>query len=945
MVHCNSGHFSVPFLKINLMRISVDQRIIRKFFSLLLMMVCIVFLQTAAQSQSRMVIIHPDLLEAPLRYPHLNISHPVQHPRLAVVLSGGGARGVAAIGVLRALERAKIPIDLIVGTSMGSVIGGLYAMGYSTEQLQQLIDTTNWEDLLSYTDEARRRDMFLDQKIARDKSVLVLRFEGLTPVIPEAFSTGQRLTNFLNTLTLQALYKPESNFDDFRIPFRAVATDLVSGKRIVLDRGDVTEALRASLSVPLLFSSIPRDSLQLLDGGLVDNLPVDVALAHRADIVIAVDMVSPLRPKDQLNAPWEIADQITTIMMQEATRAARTKANIVLDPKIGDHLSSDFTGLDSLITAGERAADESIPLVMKFIKEYTLKEYQADSAERYTYPRFSWTSDLPLSYKDTLRFYENRGWVSKRDLQILVNDLYTEGDYAIVEGIVRQAGDSSALQISLSPNPLVRGSTMTGNHIFSSDTLTSFFRPMVGYCLNAKRITAASEQLLAMYRKSGYPLARIFDTQFDSTSGCVNIVLDEGVVSRTDIQGTKKTRDWVLRRELPWHENDLLTLAKISQGMANLYGTELFEQMHFSVHHEGDSSQWNVTTIHAHERNTELIRFGLRVDDERDIQPSIDVRDENLFGAGAEIGLFVGGGTRNQSYVGELKATRIFNSYLTFNFKGYSIVRNVNYYTDGLTNDSHSFERNRVGEYRERRNGGLMSFGAQLERLGSVTVEGRLEQINVDNIFNEPIVNQKYNISSIRFGTNVDTQDKIPYPTDGVIINFSYESALVKFVNAIGFTKMFFSYDTYRTMHKGHVIHPRFMFGFADETLPISEQFSLGGQQNFFGFREDNARGRQLFIASLEYQYKMPFELFFDTYFKARYDFGSVWTKTEEMRLVDFKHGIGITIGLDTPIGPAEISLGRGFSVNKLFSNHPLSFGPFIGYFSVGFPVYGVVRN
>ncbi len=901
----------------------------------------LIYAQSTAHSHVHITIIRPELSESELRSPRLFPYRSVQHPHIAVVLSGGGARGVASIGVLRVLERNDIPIDLIVGTSMGSVIGGLYAMGYSPDQLQQMIDTTNWEDLLSYTDEARRRDMFLDQKLARDKSVLVLRFEGLTPVIPEAFSTGQRLTNYLNILTLQALYKPEPSFDDLRVPFRAVTTDLVAGKRIVLDRGDMTEALRASLSVPLLFSSVPRDSMQLLDGGLVDNLPVDVAIAYHADIIVAVDMVSPLRPKSKLNAPWEIADQITTIMMQEATKLARAKANIVIAPKLNDHLSSDFTDLDSLIVAGEIAAEQSLPLFKKLMRECTLKKYQTDSTIRYEHPQFSWTSEMPSEYQDSLHMYEKRGWVMKTDLQVLVNDMYETGDYAAVEEVVEQQKDSAVIKIILSPTPVLRNANIFGNSVFPIDTLLSLFRPLYGQHLNAKRMTFAFEHLLAKYRTSGFSLARILHVLFDTTSNSLNIIIDEGVVSRTDIQGTTKTRDWVLRRELPWHENDLMTLSKISQGMTNLYGTSLFEQMHISVHHEGDSSQWNIATIHARERNTELIRFGLRVDNERNIQPSIDIRDENLFGAGAEIGLLIGGGTRNQSYVAEMKATRLFNTYLTFNLKGYSIVRDINVYDDGPANNSSRFERDRVGEYEERRNGGLMSFGTQLERLGSVTVEGRLEKINVYNIFNSTITNQEYNISSIRFGTSVDTQDKFPYPTDGIVLDFSYESALMKLIDALGFTKMYFSYDTYNMFHKGHVIHPRFRIGVADETLPISEQFSLGGQQDFFGFREDNFRGRQLLSASLEYQYRLPFNLFFDTYFKARYDFGSVWAKTVEMRLKDFKHGIGVTIGLDTPIGPAEFSLGRSF----YFLNSSVIFGPFAAYFSIGYPIFGVVRN
>ena len=131
----------------------------------------------------------------------------------------------------------------------------------------------------------------------------------------------------------------------------------------------------------------------------------------------------------------------------------------------------------------------------------------------------------------------------------------------------------------------------------------------------------------------------------------------------------------------------------------------------------------------------------------------------------------------------------------------------------------------------------------------------------------------------------------------------------------------------------------------ADDALPLSEQFSLGGQQSFFGFREDDARGRQMLVAGLEYQDRLPFSLFFDTYFKARYDFGSVWQRIEAMRLEDFKHAVGLTLGFDTPIGPAEFSIGRSFYLRKDLLSRPVSLGPFAAYFSIGYPIAGVVRN
>jgi NTE family protein len=155
-------------------------------------------------------------------------------PKIGLVLSGGGMRGVAHVGVLKALEESHIPIDLIVGSSIGSLVGGLYASGYSTDQLQTLVDTTNWVDVLSFADEADRTTLFVGQKQTADKNLITIRFDGLTPVIPSSLSSGQRLTNFINQVALQGIYHPNQSFDDLKIPFRAVATDLVTGKRVVL---------------------------------------------------------------------------------------------------------------------------------------------------------------------------------------------------------------------------------------------------------------------------------------------------------------------------------------------------------------------------------------------------------------------------------------------------------------------------------------------------------------------------------------------------------------------------------------------------------------------------------------------------------------------------------------------------------------------------------------
>jgi NTE family protein len=198
---------------------------------------------------------------------------------------------------------------------------------------------------------------------------------------------------------------------------------------------------------------------------------------------------------------------------------------------------------------------------------------------------------------------------------------------------------------------------------------------------------------------------------------------------------------------------------------------------------------------------------------------------------------------------------------------------------------------------------------------------------------------ESFRFASVKFGTNLDTQDRFPFPREGVAIHFFYESAFVKVKSNVGFTKIFFDYENYRTYFGRHTLRPRILFGFADETLPITEQFSLGGQNSFFGLREDDSRGRQFIVASLEYRFHSPWKIFFDTYVKARYDFGSLWAVPEAIRLADLRHGLGLSLAFDTPIGPAEFSVGSSFYFRKDLLEHPLSVGPVLFYFSIGYPL------
>ena len=181
---------------------------------------------------------------------------------------------------------------------------------------------------------------------------MTLRLDGLSPIIPTAINTGHRLSNYLNLLTLQAPVHVENNFDDFRIKYRAVCTDLVTGEAVVLDKGSLSQAMRASSSVSFFLSPVKMDSMILVDGGLVANIPVKIAREMGADIVIAVNTTSELHSKEELDLPWIIADQIISIPMKMLNEDQLSEADFVVTPQDPTRSPTDFTNIDSLILKG-----------------------------------------------------------------------------------------------------------------------------------------------------------------------------------------------------------------------------------------------------------------------------------------------------------------------------------------------------------------------------------------------------------------------------------------------------------------------------------------------------------------------------------------------------------------------------------------------------------------
>ncbi len=282
-------------------------------------------------------------------------------PKIGVVLSGGGARGAAHIGALKALEEMRIPIDYLSGTSMGSIIGGLYASGMTTMEIETVVTRVDWNSTLQ--DEIPRSDRSFRRK-TDDKSYLVKSKPGLSDdlkiKLPAGLQQGQNIDLFLKDLVMPT--RQIADFNDFRIPFRAVATDIVTGNAVILASGDLAMAMRASMNIPAFFAPVEIDGKLLVDGGVSNNLPIDVVRGMGADIVIAIDISTPLLQRKDLNSTLDITEQLTGILTRnntEAQIATLGSKDVLILPDLGTITTSSFDRTGEAIPLGKVAVEQN----------------------------------------------------------------------------------------------------------------------------------------------------------------------------------------------------------------------------------------------------------------------------------------------------------------------------------------------------------------------------------------------------------------------------------------------------------------------------------------------------------------------------------------------------------------------------------------------------------
>ncbi|WP_209319714.1 patatin-like phospholipase family protein [Ancylomarina longa] len=293
-----------------------------------------------------------------------------KRPKIGLVLSGGGAKGFAHIGVLKVIDELGIPIDYIAGTSMGSIIGGFYSMGYSAAEIEKIVLGQDWDHLLS--DYVSRRHIPINEKEDAERYILSFPIKPKGIDLPRGIVVGQNIINLFENLSLE--YHNQNNFKKLPIPFVCIATDLETGNAVVLDKGYLPLALRASMAIPTVFAPVEIDGKLLADGGMINNFPVKEVKAMGADIVIGVDVQSGPKSKKELNSFLDILNQTISLMAIKEFKNNIDFVDVYIKPEMGVYTVGSFNDADSLIHRGEEKAKEFIPRLKELKDKYHLKK-------------------------------------------------------------------------------------------------------------------------------------------------------------------------------------------------------------------------------------------------------------------------------------------------------------------------------------------------------------------------------------------------------------------------------------------------------------------------------------------------------------------------------------------------------------------------------------------
>ncbi len=852
-------------------------------------------------------------------------------PKISVVLSGGGARGFTHIGVLDAIEKKGIKIHSLVGTSMGAIIGSLYASGYTVDEIKKHFKEVNWEEVFKLIENTDRRDFILDKKSLFDKSLLKVYFKNFEAIIPQGLSFANKLNEILSDLLYNSKYVTLGTYDELKIPFRAIATDIVKGNTVILKDKSLPLSVRASLTIPLRHSPVLINDMILVDGGLMANLPVSAAINEfNPDLTIAVDATSPLLEQKDLDKAWNLADQVVSIEMLKYTELERKKASYVITPDLGNFSNTNFLYLDSLIELGKKAFSHKSTAIMETINKKTKENIQNYLNDKFkTDLRFTNVICKNITPLDSFRLVSllnTKQSISIKEIfeTLIISDKqYNKIFYSITDSTTIVIQSDKQLQIQS-----IEVSEKTPEEIkkFVNELNYEYFAEPV----TVELINKLSEKILTESRKFNYCFLSIDTVKWNNKNNTLYFHINPGMIEKILIVGNETTNNNLIKRELLFKENEIANYQTISLSRNNIMATALFS---FVDIYPQKNENGNVNIIvSVFEAGNQILRLGVRADNERNLQTTFDFIHNNLWNLGLQLNFSASGGSRNQIFSVTGLNPKVLDAEFTTKATIYYDNRKYYIYDNIVDLKEMKLISNNISENQWNKIGAMVSVGNQIGKNGKLSADFRFEKYRDFVVGNIP--SDFLNIATFKINLQFDSGDDFYYPTEGTLINTYLESNLIpEAKDFTSFSKIYISISNFITFKDRNTFNFGGLIGAGDQTMPITEMFWLGGENNFWGLRQDQYFGRQIAKFFFTYRYRMPVKSFFDMYFSLHYNTGRVWLNTSQIKMSSFLHGFGLSYSISTPLGPLTLSIAKPMMFDQKLGT---IFGETQTYFSFG---------
>ena len=753
----------------------------------------------------------------------------IKHPRIGLALSGGGARGLAHIGVLQALEEAGIEVDIIAGTSMGALVGGMYASGYSPPEIEERLTSLNWQEY--YFDAAERSSMFPGVQENVSGHLFQLRFRNFVPYMPVSVSSGQRFLVTLLDLTKRGIYQNYKSWDQLRVAYRCVTTDLVTGQRVVFSRGDISEAIRASMSIPLLLAPVVWDSLLLVDGGLVENIPVETARATGADFVIAVDVTAGMRNAADLQQPWEVVDQISNFTITPRNRELLAKADLIITPATSTWGSSDFYRMNEIVEHGYQATMGVLDQLRTAIQQLNFSPdtlFQVDTL----YYSGALATKPPLARQSQCE-------ISRNGILVLLQQVHQTGYYSSEEALLYTDPEGRhCLEFKLNENQPVSRLEVYGLPAADSLTVIATFQPFMDKPANFVQAMELLNSFIADLRAQGHSLASIDSLNFDN--GIVSLWIDRGRIGQITISGNMHTSDYSILRDFKIKPGDYFNLYRAQSSISDIYASDLFASATYRIHQKDGGKSLELM---VRERSFPLLQVGLGYDNRCYERIFLRLRHENSANLGIRTVIYWRYSPNREEQKLRLEQDRLFHTTLTWR-----IDAENNYERYDTWNGS-----SRTGRASYRSHDLSAMLGQQIKRLGTISAGLRLTR--GDYRLNGQTVS--YDLRQLILSSVVDTRNRVPWPENGEYHLVKFETSSSPLNPSDSFSRWQMLFKSWRRINHRHILHSTLFLAQADDATPAPYLWHQGYETSFTAWHSHQFRSRMATQLGMQYYWIM----------------------------------------------------------------------------------------